>query len=106
MALSRPALGHVANLGTLYDARTDTFVPISLLPGQIPESAIKRTHNHTTSFEYSESDSFKEKFSKMGFNAELKASFLGGLVEVEGSGKYLNESRDTNRVKQVSMHYR
>ncbi|KAA8896253.1 hypothetical protein FN846DRAFT_921745 [Sphaerosporella brunnea] len=103
---TRPALGQVASLGTLYDARTDAFVPISLLNARIPDSAITRTDNHTTTFDYSESDSFKEKFSKMGFNAELKASFLGGLVSVEGSGSYLNESRDTNRVLQASMHYK
>jgi hypothetical protein len=42
----------------------------------------------------------------MGFNPELKASFLGGLVDAEGSGSYLNESRDTNRVMQASMYYK
>jgi hypothetical protein len=103
---TRPALGQVASLGTLYDARTDSFVPISLLNAEIPDSAITRTDIHTSTFDYSESDSFKEKFSKMGFNAELKASFLGGLVDVEGSGSYLNEGRDTNRVLQASMHYK
>jgi hypothetical protein len=49
--------------GTLYDARTDTFVPISLLNERISDSAIDRADNHTTTFDYSESDSFNEKFS-------------------------------------------
>jgi hypothetical protein len=102
----RPALGQVAGLGSLYDARTDNFVSLSLLKGSIPESAISRTQNHNTQFDYSESDSFQEKFSKMDVNAELRASFLCGLVKVEGSGVYLNESRDTNRVMQASLHYK
>lgn len=42
----------------------------------------------------------------MGLSPELKASFLGGLINVEGSGRYLHESRDTNRVLQASMHYK
>jgi len=103
---TRPALGQVASLGTLYNARTDNFVPISLLNAPIPDSAISRSDNHTTTFDYSESDSFEEKFSRMGLNAELKASFLGGLVNVAGSGSYLTESRDTNRIMQASLHYR
>lgn len=104
--ITRPALGQVASLGALYDARTDTFVPISLLNAPIPDSAITRTDNHTIKFDYSECDSFKEKFDKLGLSAELKASFLGGMVNVDGSGSFLNETRDTNKFMQSSLYYR
>jgi hypothetical protein len=106
MSITRPALGQVAQLGSLYDARTDQFVNISLFNGPIPVSAITNTDNHGTEYDFSKGDSLREKFDTMGLNAELKASFLGGLVNVEGSGSYLNENRDTNHVLQMSMHYR
>ncbi|KAF8461508.1 hypothetical protein BDZ91DRAFT_829666 [Kalaharituber pfeilii] len=106
MATTRPALGEVATLGTLYDARTDSFLHITLSNAQIPDSAITRADKRTTTFEYSPSDSLKERFSKMRFNTDLKASFLAGLVNVKGSGSYLNETRDSSRVWQASMHCR
>jgi len=102
----RPAIGQVAGLGTLYDARTDTFLHNSLFSAQIPDTAITRTDNHSITFDYSESDSFEEMFTKMGFAAELKASFLAGLVNAEDAVSYFNESRDTNRIIQASMHHK
>ena len=104
--MKRPALGQVASLGTLYDARVDTFVRISMFNGQIPDSAITRTYNHTTTFEVSGSDSLNEKFSQMGINNNLKASFLAGWVDVTGSGSYLSSTRDSSRDIQASMHHR
>jgi len=96
----------VASLGTLYDARTDTFLPISLFSAQIPDTVISRTENHSITFDYSESDFFEEMFTKMGFGAELKAGFLAGLVNAEDAVSYFNESRDTNRIIQASMHHK
>jgi hypothetical protein len=41
----------------------------------------------------------------LDIGAQLGASFLAGLVTVEGSGKYLSERRDTNLVAQRSLIY-
>ncbi len=41
-------------------------------------------------------DTISEKFEKLGVEAELKMSFLAGLVKVETTGKYLTEiKKDT-----------
>jgi GTPase SAR1 family protein len=93
--ITRPALGQRATVGTLYDARRDRFLPDSLLrdtgtPEAITSTAIDR--RQTTSIN---SDSFKEKFAKLGLNNELIASFLAGMVNVQGSARYLIQKRDS-----------
>ncbi|XP_042617393.1 verrucotoxin subunit beta-like [Cyprinus carpio] len=48
------------------------------------------------------------KFSRFGFlyvRSCLKASFLGGLVEVGGSAKYLRNTKSSNEQSRVTMHY-
>ncbi|XP_066574213.1 stonustoxin subunit beta-like [Amia ocellicauda] len=53
-----------------------------------------------------ESDSLHEKSSLMDMSASLKASFLGGLVEVGGSGKYLNDTVTSTQQCRVTMQYK
>src|SRR5436305_960723 len=50
-------------------------------------------------------DTYEGKFNKMNLGPELSASFLSGLVPVDGSGGYLNDLRDTNHIMQASLHY-
>jgi GTPase SAR1 family protein len=101
----RPALGQVASLGVLYDARTDSFVPLSILKSTPLPNVARRTDRHSTNIKFSKRDTYKEKFDSLGVNAELSASVLAGLVSVEGSGRFLTEKRDSNFVMQASMHY-
>ncbi|KAF7552515.1 hypothetical protein G7Z17_g4243 [Cylindrodendrum hubeiense] len=103
--LDRPALGQVTPLGSLYDARSDTFIPLSLFKNTLPEGAVETTKANSTKTRYSETDAFKQKFEAFGVNAELGASFLAGLVKVDGSGCYLSETRNSDLVMQSSMHY-
>jgi len=105
VVLDRPALGQVAALGSFYDARTDTFIPLSLFRSPPPIDAIATTKNHSTITKYSETDTFKDKLDFLGVKAELGASILAGLVSVEGSGRYLSDTRNSNLVAQASMHY-
>jgi hypothetical protein len=103
--LKRPALGQIAALGTLYDARSDTFVPLSLLNSSPPAAAVDKTEKHSTDVKISKTDTYKEKFARMGVDAELSASFLAGLVNVGGSGQYLADRRESGSVMLASMHY-
>ncbi|TGZ76808.1 hypothetical protein EX30DRAFT_228160 [Ascodesmis nigricans] len=107
-AVQRPALGQSASLGTLYDARTDTFLPLSLVSGPVPDSAqaIKVFDKAREKFTISSSDTFKEKFTQFGFNQELQASILGDFVKPEGSGRYLNDARDSNLTLHTSLYHK
>jgi GTPase SAR1 family protein len=101
----RPALGNIASLGTFYDARTDTFVPISLLRTAPAAAAVTTTDIHKSDVRFSRTDTYTEKFKSMGVNADLSASVLAGLVNVEGSGRYLLDKRESNLSIQAALHY-
>jgi len=103
--LKRPALGQVAPLGTLYDARSDSFVGISIFKENLSKEAIKLTQTGTTNVKIRRSDTYKEKFKHMDMGAGLSASFLAGLVDVEGSGKFLKDKARGSRFTQVSLYY-
>ncbi|KAL1250961.1 hypothetical protein QQF64_018757, partial [Cirrhinus molitorella] len=59
----------------------------------------------TTDLKFSSSDSLSSKADLLDVSASLKASFLGGLVEVGGSAKYLRDSKSSNQLSRVTMHY-
>jgi hypothetical protein len=99
----------VASLGSLYDAQCDSFIPLSILKTAAPADAVDITQNHSTEVKFSKIDSYKEKFDRFGLEAELSACFLAGLVQVESSGRYLTDKRESNRVMQsinaLQHHY-
>ncbi|RDL35743.1 p-loop containing nucleoside triphosphate hydrolase [Venustampulla echinocandica] len=102
----RPALGHVAAIGTLYDARNDTFLPRSLFTGQLPADAIVRGDISKKTVNVNYVDSYKVRFQEMGLSTELSASILAGLVPVGGSGHYLSEERDSNYILLAALHHK
>ncbi len=70
--LSRAALGNVAVLGELYDARKDDFVGIPIFNQKIPEAALTLTDNDFSDIHFIHSDTFADKFSKFDVSAELR----------------------------------
>ena len=103
--LKRPALGQSAALGTLYDVRTDKFLPSSILRGLSPAGAVITSDNHKSHINVSSDDSYKEKFADMGMSSDLTASFLAGFVNVRSSGRYLAETHNTHTSVQRHLHY-
>ncbi|MBN3284132.1 STXB protein, partial [Polyodon spathula] len=61
---------------------------------------------HNTEFQIIASDSIEDKSSALNIEASLKASFLGGLVEVKGSAKYLKDTKSSKQQARVTLHYR
>ena len=102
---SRPALGQLASLGSLYDARTDSFLAFSLFHKELPASCIKKSEMHSTTIKFAQTDTYQEKFNLLHIPGNLQASFLAGLIEVGGSGLYLKERRQTNQVAQCTLNY-
>lgn len=58
-----------------------------------------------TDLNFSASDSVNEKAKLLDVSASLKASFLGGLVEVGGSAKYLRDNKSSAHQSRVSLQY-
>ncbi|SPJ78523.1 uncharacterized protein FTOL_06912 [Fusarium torulosum] len=103
--LKRPALGQVATLGSLYDARSDTFLPLSFFNKPLPADAVKSTKYQSPKTKIISGDTLKDKFDGCGIDGELGVSVLAGLAKVEGSGLYLSHKLDTNYAVQGSLLY-
>lgn len=103
--LERPALGQVVALGSLYDARSDVFLPCSLFDETLPSDAVRTTQNQSVDTKIISGDTFAEKFDACSINSDLGVSILAGLAKVDGSGRYLSDKRDTNHAVYSSLRY-
>ncbi|CAM4573532.1 unnamed protein product [Leuciscus chuanchicus] len=101
------ALGRPLYPGMLYDCRKDTFIPgVTLWDKQSLDADLDTSPKPMTDLKFSSSDSLSSKSSLLDVSASLKASFLGGLVEVEGSAKFLHDTKSSNQQSRVTMNYR
>ncbi|PNP86059.1 hypothetical protein FNYG_01115 [Fusarium nygamai] len=103
--LKRPALGQLAGLGSLYDARSDNFLPMSVLEESLPANTIDTTRYQSSNSKFIFDDTLKSKFAAFGVGDELGVSILARLTKVEGSGLYLSDKRHTNHAMQCSLLY-
>uniref|UniRef100_A0A667ZTH7 Fibronectin type-III domain-containing protein n=1 Tax=Myripristis murdjan TaxID=586833 RepID=A0A667ZTH7_9TELE len=101
------ALGRPFSLGMLYDCRRDLLVPgMTLWDRDALEKGIRERPQPNSEFEIVASESIEDKSSALNVQASLKASFLGGLIEVEGSAKYLNDSKISKNEARVTLKYK
>ncbi|XP_034006739.1 uncharacterized protein LOC117498711 [Trematomus bernacchii] len=101
------ALGRPFGLGMLYDCRNDSFIPGMNLWDH--ENLKKHTEERPQSYNDCDivaSESIEEKSSALNVEASLKASFLSGLVKVEGSAKYLNDNKTSKSQARVTLNYK
>ncbi|XP_059361610.1 stonustoxin subunit beta-like [Carassius carassius] len=100
------ALGRPLFPGMLYDCREDSFIPgVTLWDKKLLSEDLDSHPQLMTDLKFSSSDSLSDKSSLLDVSASLKASFLGGLVEVGGSAKYLRNTKSSNQQSRVTMHY-
>ncbi|XP_071319486.1 stonustoxin subunit alpha-like [Trachinotus anak] len=101
------ALGRPFTLGMLYDARIDKLIPgINLWDDNTIQANIQESRQQTSKVDISSSDSIEDKSSLLNVEGSLKASFLGGLVEVGGSAKYLKDQKKYQNQSRVTLMYR
>ncbi|XP_067237051.1 cytolytic toxin-alpha-like [Chanodichthys erythropterus] len=100
------ALGRPLSLGMLYDCRADSFIPgVTLWDKQSLSENLDSRPQPLTDLKFSSSDSLSSKSNLLEVSASLKASFLGGLVDVGGSAKYLRDTKSSNQQSRVTMFY-
>ncbi|XP_048067071.1 stonustoxin subunit alpha-like [Megalobrama amblycephala] len=100
------ALGRPLFPGTLYDCRRDSFIPgVTLWYKKSLSEDLDSRPQPRTDVMFSSSDSLSSKFNLLGVSGSLKTSFLGGLVDVGGSGKYLLDTKSSNQQSRVTMYY-
>ncbi|XP_072229623.1 stonustoxin subunit alpha-like [Leuresthes tenuis] len=101
------ALGRPFTVGMLYNAQKDQLIPgVTLWDEKTLQEMIGKSNQHSSRFEIVASDSFEEKSSLLDVDASLKASFLSGLIEVEGSAKYLKDMKKSHNHSRVTCQYK
>ncbi|KAM9853120.1 stonustoxin subunit beta-like [Aulostomus maculatus] len=101
------ALGQPFTLGMLYDARKNELIPgLTLWDGTAIQKNSIESPQHSTEFHITASDSIESKSSLLDVEASLKTSFLGGLIEVGGSAKYLNDQKKFKSQSRVTLQYK
>ncbi|XP_072163209.1 verrucotoxin subunit beta-like [Diadema setosum] len=94
-------------LGMLYDCRDDTFIPgFTLWDPEVLTNDRDVRRQQGTYFNVITSDNINNKSSALNIEASLKASFMGGLVEVSGSAKYINDKKTTSRQSRLTLQYK
>ncbi|XP_048697903.2 uncharacterized protein LOC125632960 isoform X1 [Caretta caretta] len=105
-AIEMPALGRPLQLGMLYDCRSDSLIPgITLWNTDTLNKQVGMTMQHKTEFQIIASDTMEDKASALSLSGSLKASFLGGLVEVSGAAGFLNDTKKSKNQARVTLKY-
>ncbi|XP_042363335.1 stonustoxin subunit beta-like isoform X2 [Plectropomus leopardus] len=101
------ALGRPFTLGMLYDARKDALIPgLTLWDEKTLQENKVENSQHSSKLDISSSDSIDSKASHLDVESSLKASFLSGMIEVEGSAKYLNDKKRFKNQSRVTFRYK
>ena len=97
------ALGRSFTLGSLYDVRSEHLSVLNLWDQADIQEGKFVVNSANTFFDVQSVNSFDQKTDFMNIEGNVKMSFLSGLVEVEGSAKYLTDKKSLANSASVSM---
>ncbi|KAE9547111.1 hypothetical protein FO519_009677, partial [Halicephalobus sp. NKZ332] len=100
-----PCLGRSMTVGILYDCRSDTPIPGVTL---WDDDTLRNTSIQpfeSSEFKVTAEDSIEKKAHLLNIETDLKLSFMGGLIKVEGAAKYLNNNRSSAYQARVMLKY-
>ncbi|CAI8044660.1 Verrucotoxin subunit beta [Geodia barretti] len=101
-----PCLGLPFQLGMLYDCRTDQMIPgMTLWDDKLLKAALSERPQPSSTFEVTAEDTISNKMFNLGVQANLSLSVLGGLVNVSGSAKYLDDRQSSSKQARVTLKY-
>ncbi|KAM3823553.1 verrucotoxin subunit beta-like [Vipera latastei] len=102
-----PALGRPFQLGMLYDCRKDALIPgMTLWDYSSLQKDLTTRPQPNTATKIIASDTIDDKVSALDISASLKASVLGGLIDVRGSAKYLHDTKKSKQQARVTVQYK
>ncbi|CAF1052553.1 unnamed protein product [Rotaria sordida] len=100
--IKRQAIGRQGFIGSLYDVRNDRFEGRSLFNQTVPSSYISTTDCAHSTYIVDENESQKDTFNNLNIDASMKISLMAGLFNIEGSAKYLNQTKTNSRTVRVT----
>ena len=104
-AITKQAFGRHGFIGSLYDIRTDRFEGGNLFNQDLPQGLVLTKDCATSDFFVDENLSQKETFNKLNVEASMKLSLMAGLITVEGSAKYLKQTKTNSRTVRVTFMF-
>ncbi|XP_019711514.1 stonustoxin subunit alpha-like [Hippocampus comes] len=105
--LKLSALGQPFTLGMLYNACKDELMPgFTLWDKDALDNQTSTSTQKSSSFKITASDTMESRSSLLDVEASLNMSFMGGLVEVGGSAKYLNDQKKFKNQSRVTFQYK
>ncbi|CAF0974258.1 unnamed protein product [Adineta steineri] len=104
--IERQAIGRSGSIGSLYDIRTDQFVMGNLFNDVLPDAFIKRSDCANVSYWLDFHSSQKETFNNLNIEANLKLALMAGLLKVEGSAKYLKQTKTNSHTVRATFLYK
>ena len=102
--LKRPAFGWVAELGTLYDARTDNFLEQSLLLKEPPDDAMTVEYHDRMQCQSFCGETLSDRFRHLGIDHDLQASILAELTRSAGASEHVYCQHDNVNAVQGSFY--
>jgi len=101
-----PALGRNFKLGDFYDARKD--LPLSgysFWHEDVIKENTEMEHKYYSNTRFFAENEANDRIAHFSIDASLKLSFLGGLIEVDGSAHYLRDQKETEKHIRFNMEY-
>ena len=104
--LELPCLGRPFHLGMLYDSRSETIIPgKTLWDSKVLQCNMQKQPKAYSNFEVFAEDTLQKKSFSLGIDANLKLSFMGGLIQVSGAAKYMNDRKSSAQQARVTLKY-
>ena len=99
-------LGRPMAVGMLYDCRKDELIPgVTLWDPETLEKNSNVLLQESSEFNISADDSMENKARLLNLDANIKLSFMGGLINAGGAAKYLNNNRSSTSQARVTLTY-
>jgi hypothetical protein len=104
--IKRQAIGRSGIIGSLYDIRTDEFVMGNLFNETLPPSFIQTSDCANVSYWLDFHNSQKETLDNLNIEASLKIGLMGGALKLEGSAKYLKQTKTNSNIVRATYIYK
>lgn len=99
-----PTLGQYVRLGDLYDARSSQFLGVQIFDEDTIEKIRISQNISSGEVKVDMANTFDKKSNILGIEGQLSVDVLGGLVQVEGSGKYLDDKKSNSSQSAWAMY--